>query len=247
MEGGKALGRLTWRPATVLAVRSETATARTLTLEVDGWRGHRPGQHVDLRLTAASGYTAVRPYSIASSTDGSRIDLTVQLVENGEVSSYLVAGTDVGTHVEVRGPLGGWFVWDRSDPAPVQLLGGGVGVAPLLAMLREHDRLPERHSMRLLYSTRGPETMLYAAEMSRRIQTSDPASAVTVLYTRTAPDAAARPSGRLSASDLVTYALPPLPRTRCYVCGPTSFVETGINLLLEAGFNADNIRAERFG
>ena len=231
----------------MVAIRDETATARTLTLEVDGWSSHRPGQHVDLRLTAVDGYTAVRPYSIATPASGSRIDVTVALVEDGEVSSYLVSGTDAGTVMEVRGPLGGWFVWDRDDPAPVQLIGGGVGVAPLMAMLREHDGVAERHPMHLLYSTRSPATLLYATELARRTEDADPASVVTVLYTRKAPDAAPRPAGRLTASDITTYGLPPTPRTTCYVCGPTGFVEESIDLLITAGFAANNIRAERFG
>ncbi|HSE55443.1 MAG TPA: FAD-binding oxidoreductase [Nocardioidaceae bacterium] len=241
------MGRLSWRPATVAAIREETSTARSLALTVDGWPGHRPGQHVDLRLTAQDGYTAVRPYSLARPTDGSRIDITVALVEDGEVSSYLVGGARIGTELEVRGPLGGWFVWDREDPGPVQLLGGGVGVVPLTAMLREHDQVPDPHPMRLLYSTRSPEALLYGAELTRRVAHGAPSSTVSVLYTRDAPDDAARPPGRLSASDIAAYALPPSPRTRCYVCGPTGFVETGITLLEAAGFPASNIRAERFG
>lgn len=231
----------------MVAVREETSTARTLTLLVEDWHGHRPGQHVDVRLTAPDGYTAVRPYSVATPTDDSRIDLTVALVEDGEVSSYLVRGTEVGTTMEVRGPLGGWFVWDRDDPAPVQLLAGGVGVVPLIAMLREHDSANERHPMRLLYSTRGPHTLLYGPELGCRTANPDPASGVTVLYTRKAPDDAARPSGRLTGSDIAAYALPPSSGVRCYVCGPTGFVEAGIELLVSAGFATDNIRAERFG
>ena len=239
--------RLTWRFATVVGVRQETATARTLTLQVDGWGGHRPGQHVDVRLTAPDGYTAVRPYSIATPTDGARIGITVELTEGGEVSGYLVSGAEVGAEVEVRGPLGGWFVWDSADARPVQLVGGGVGVAPLMAMLREHDRLADRHPMRLLCSVRAPENLLYAAEIALRTQNPDPVSAVTVVYTRIPPDAAARPPGRLSASDIAAYGLPPLPRTRCYVCGPTGFVEAAIAMLIKAGFGAGSIRAERFG
>ena len=175
------MGRLSWRYAIVVGIGDETTTARTLTLKVDDWSGHRAGQHVDVRLTASDGYTAVRPYSIATPTNGSFIDLTVALVEDGEVSGYLVSGTKVGTALEVRGPLGGWFVWDRDDAVPVQLVGGGVGVAPLMAMLRDHDRAAERHPMRLLYSTRGPETLLYAAELTRRVQNSDAVSAVTLV------------------------------------------------------------------
>jgi ferredoxin-NADP reductase len=238
------LGRLTWRPATVVGVHDETATARTLTLEVRDWTGHRAGQHVDVRLTAPDGYTAVRPYSIATPADGSYIDLTVALVEDGEVSPYLVCGTGVGTELEVRGPLGGWFVWDADDVAPVQLVGGGVGVAPLLAMLRAHDRVTAPRPMRLLYATRSPETMLYAPELTRRVHADD---AVTVVYTRKPPDDSVRPAGRITVADLAAYGLPPAPGTRCYVCGPTGFVEAAIQLLLEAGFAAGDIRAERFG
>ena len=241
------MGRLSWRRAAVVGVRDETATVRTLTLKVDDWTGHRPGQHVDLRLTAADGYTAVRPYSIATPANGSHIDLTVALAEDGEVSGYLVTGAEIGTELEVRGPLGGWFVWDTGDAVPVQLVGGGVGVAPLMAMLRAHDRVAVRHPMRLLYSTRSPDTLLYASELAIRLRDPDPATAVTLLYTREAPDEAARPPGRITLSDLAAYALSPSPRTRCYVCGSTGFVEAAIELLLKAGFAADTIRAERFG
>jgi ferredoxin-NADP reductase len=147
----------------------------------------------------------------------------------------------------VRGPLGGWFVRDSDGPVPVQLVGGGVGVVPLMAMLRAHDQAAVRHPMRLLYSTQSTATLLYATELARWTDSRDPASAVKVFYTRKAPYTDARPVGRLTTSDIVAYGLPPLPGTRCYVCGSTGFVEAGIELLIEAGFAADNIRAERFG
>jgi ferredoxin-NADP reductase len=241
------LGRLSWRPATVSSVLDETAETRTLTLTVPGWTGHRPGQHVDIRLTAPDGYTAVRPYSIATPHDGERVDITVSLVEEGEVSSYLVRETQPGSQLEVRGPLGGWFVWDPTDDQPVQLVGGGVGVAPLMSMLRAHDTATQPRPMRLLYSTRTLATLLYRDELAHRAGSLDPATSVQVLYTREAPDTAARPAGRISASDVAAYALPATPRTRCYVCGSTGFVEASIELLLGAGFDGDNIRAERFG
>ncbi|NIK61379.1 FAD-binding oxidoreductase [Kribbella shirazensis] len=241
------MARLTWQRATVVGVLDETATARTLTLEIDAWSAHRPGQHVDVRLTASDGYTAVRPYSIATPPNGSRIDLTVGLADNGEVSSYLVAGAGIGTELEVRGPLGGWFIWDRDDPAPVQLVGAGVGVAPLMAVLRAHDSVTGRGPMRLLYSSRSPETLLYATELAGRTRSQNPTSAVTVLYTRAAPGADPRPPGRITTADIVAHGLPPVAGTRCYVCGSTGFVEAAIELVIEAGFAADNIRAERFG
>ena len=241
------MARLTWQHATVVGIHQETTTARTLTLDVDGWLGHRPGQHVDVRLTADDGYTAVRPYSVATPRDGTLIDLTVELTEGGEVSSYLVADAALGTEMEVRGPLGGWFVWDPGDSAPVQLIGGGVGVAPLMAMLREHDRQVERHPMRLIYVTRDPGRLLYAKELVQRAEAVDPTSTITIVYTRHAPDSSARPPGRLTASDITVYGLPALSRTRCYVCGPTAFVEASIGLLEAAGFSGTDIRAERFG
>jgi ferredoxin-NADP reductase len=241
------LGRLSWRRATVTGIRDETATARTLTLDVDDWTGHRAGQHVDLRLTAPDGYQAVRPYSVATPGNGPSIDLTVALVDGGEVSGYLVSETKVGTELEVRGPLGGWFVWDRTDSVPVQLVGGGVGVAPLMAMVRDHDRAVDRPPMRLLYSTRGPETVLYAPELAWRTQNPDPLAALTVIYTRDNPPGHSRPAGRLTVADIETYGLAPSPQTRCYVCGSTGFVEFVIELLVAAGFTADGIRAERFG
>jgi ferredoxin-NADP reductase len=241
------LGRLKWRRASLVDARHESRTARTLTLQVESWPGHVPGQHVDIRLTAPDGYTAIRPYSIATPAQEDRLDVTVSLVTGGEVSTYLVSDAPVGAEVEVRGPLGRWFVWDSNEVAPVQLLAGGVGVAPLMAMLRSHDRVPERHPMRLLYSTQSPLTLLYGEEIGRRALDEDATSTVTVLYTRQPPDAAARPVERLSLSDVLTYALPPTPRTRCFVCGSTGFVEKGIELLLAAGFPDRNIRAERFG
>jgi ferredoxin-NADP reductase len=240
------LGGLSWRPATVVAIHDETASARTLTLDVEGWPGHQPGQHVDLLLRAPDGYTAVRPYSIATATDGRRIDVTVEHVDGGEVSSYLVRGSRPGTQVDVRGPLGGWFVWDRHDPGPVQLVAGGVGVSPLMAMVRAHEQVAGGSPMHLLYSTRAPESVLYRTELARLRADPDAATAVAILFTRLAP-AGDRPAGRLSAADLAACALAPSPQTRCFVCGPTGFVEAGIGLLIHAGFQGTNIRAERFG
>ena len=136
MARAAVLGRLTWRAATVAAMRDETATARTLTLDIAGWPGHLAGQHVDIRLTAPDGYTAVRSYSIASVADGDRIDVTVEPVRDGEVSPYLARVVGVGDPLEVRGPVGGWFTWRAAQSEPVQLVAGGSGVVPLMAMLR---------------------------------------------------------------------------------------------------------------
>src|SRR5215831_16952340 len=136
MAGAAVLGRLTWRVSTVTSIRGETATARTIALNVRGWPGHLAGQHVDVRLTAADGYSTQRSYSIASAPDGTRIELTVQRLVDGEVSPYLAETLAAGDLLELRGPVGGWFVWDPASPAPVLLVAGGSGVVPLMAMVR---------------------------------------------------------------------------------------------------------------
>src|SRR5215472_5661155 len=136
MARAAVLGRLTWRVATVADVRDETATARTIVLDVPGWPGHRPGQHVDVRLTAPDGYQAQRSYSIASAPGGSRIELTVQRLRDGEVSPYLTQTMEVGDRLELRGPVGGWFVWYPDDTVPVLLMAGGSGAVPLMSMIR---------------------------------------------------------------------------------------------------------------
>ena len=244
MAGAAVLGRLTWRPATARHVREASAAARTIGLDVAGWPGHLAGQHVDVRLTAPDGYTAVRAYSIANASDGDLVELTVARVPGGEVSSYLAGDLRPGDELEVRGPLGGWFVWRPDDDRPAQLVAGGVGLVPLMAMVRTRARAGSDIPMRLLYSVRDPAAVLYGGELAA--EESRPWGAVVHRqFTRSAP-AGLRP-GRLDRALLDAVTLAASERPTCYVCGPTGFVEAASALLVSAGHRAGDIRAERFG
>jgi len=238
--------RLTWRVATVAATRTETPSARTLVLQVPDWPGHLPGQHVDVRLTAPDGYSAERSYSIASAwLDDGKVELTVQRVEDGEVSSYLTEDLQVGQPLELRGPVGGWFVW-RNEPPPVLLVAGGSGVVPLMAMIRARGAVRGRQPFRLVYSVRTPEDACYAAELARRVR-DDPGLDVQYAYTRKAPEGWPGKIGRLGVATLNTHGWPPDFGPDCFVCGPTSFVETAADILVALGHNPAKIRTERFG
>jgi ferredoxin-NADP reductase len=246
MARAAVLGRLTWRAAQVVAVRDESASARTLALEVPDWPGHLPGQHVDVRLTAADGYQAQRSYSVASAPDGSRVELTVQRLDDGEVSPYLTQVLRPGDPLELRGPIGGWFVWRPGDQTPVLLLGGGSGVVPLMAMVRTRTANASTTPMRLVYSTRTPDTVLYGDEL-RRLAEREPQLDVELVYTRRAPEGWKGPVGRLDAARLATLAWPPAAAPACFVCGPTGFVEAVANLLIDQGYAPERIKTERFG
>ncbi|QYC45912.1 Benzoate 1,2-dioxygenase electron transfer component [Nonomuraea coxensis DSM 45129] len=236
-------GRLPWRAARLREVRVETATARTLVFEVPGWPGHLAGQHVDVRLTAGDGYTAQRSYSLAAPPDGELVALTVETVPDGEVSPYLTEVMEPGDLVEIRGPVGGWFVWRPASRAPVLLVGGGSGIVPLMAMIRERRRVGSRAPFRLVYSLRDPESRYYAEELRR----PDPGLDVTYLYTRAAPDGVSRPAGRVTLADLAEGGWPTGFEADCYVCGPTGFVEAAADLLLALGHAPERVRTERFG
>jgi len=244
MARAAVLGRLTWRVATVSAVRVETATARTLVLDVAGWPGHDAGQHVDVRLTAPDGYTAVCSYSIASVVDGDRIEITVEQVMDGEVSSYLAGVAGVGDQLEVRGPIGGWFAWRPAQAEPVQLIGGGSGVVPLMAMVRARAAASSSAPFRLLYSTRRPQSVIYRSELDERAADGLP---LTLVYTRSIPPGWARPPGRIDAALLASTTFAPDEAPTCYVCGPTPFVEVVADQLLAAGHDPARVRTERFG
>jgi ferredoxin-NADP reductase len=247
MAGTAVLGRLTWRVSTVTSVREETATARTIALNVPGWPGHRAGQHVDVRLTAADGYSAQRSYSIASAPDGDRIELTVQRLADGEVSPYLGQVLAAGDLLELRGPIGGWFVWEPDlDPAPVLLVAGGSGVVPLMAMIRTRAATGTHAPFRLVYSVRGPDDALYAAELAER-QRGDDGLHVDYVYTRTAPAGWPVPPGRIGAGALSAPGWTPDRHAAVFICGPTGFVETAANLLVNAGHAPRTIKTERFG
>jgi ferredoxin-NADP reductase len=235
--------RLTWRVARLAETREETATARTLVFDVPGWPGHLAGQHVDVRLTAEDGYTTQRSYSLAAPTDGDKIELTIQDVPDGEVSPYLTEVLSPGDPVEIRGPVGGWFVWRPVDPAPVLLVAGGSGIVPLMAMVRSHRQAEARTPIRLVYSVRTPADRYYAEELRR----SHPGLDVTYLYTREAPDGEARKAGRLTIVDLNTHGWPADFGPDCFVCGPTGFVEKAAGLLVNLGHATHKIKTERFG
>jgi ferredoxin-NADP reductase len=258
--------RLIWRVATLAAAHDETPSARTLVLDVPDWPGHLPGQHVDVRLTAPDGYSAQRSYSIASAWSeesgpeesrpedgrpedgrptGSRIELTIQRVEDGEVSSYLTDVLEVGQQIELRGPVGGWFVW-RAEPPPVLLVAGGSGVVPLMAMVRARGALRSKKPFRLIYSVRTPEDALYAKELARRVR-DDPGLDVHYSYTREVPDGWPEKPGRINVPTLNTYGWPPDFAPDCFVCGPTGFVETAADILVALGHDPAKIRTERFG
>jgi ferredoxin-NADP reductase len=235
---------LTWRPATVTQARSESPTTTTLRLAVEDWRGHRPGQHVDVRVTAADGYRAVRPYSVASAAGSGLLEITVADTPGGEVSPYLAHIAHTGHRVEVRGPLGQWFVWDPSSPHAVQLVAGGSGVVPLMSMLRTHRDVEHPAAMRLLYSVARPQSVLYGEEL----RALDATRSVHFLYTRLPSHTDGIGAGRrITRADLSVHALPADTRPQCFVCGPTGFVETVLDLLAQLGHDPGAIRAERYG
>ena len=240
-------GRLTWRVATVAEARWETPSARTVVLDVPDWPGPLPGQHVDVRLTAPDGYRAQRSYSIASAwQDGGPVELTVQRLDDGEVSPYLTDELAVGDQVELRGPVGGWFVWRDTQTAPVLLVAGGSGVVPLMAMVRARAVAKSRQPFRLIYSVRTPGDQIYADELRRRVR-DDAGLDVHFVYTRKTPDGWPSPPKRLDVATLNTHGWPPDFGADCYVCGPTGFVEAAADILVALGHEPRRIRTERFG
>jgi ferredoxin-NADP reductase len=244
MERTAIRRRLTWQVATVADVRRETPTARTLILQVPEWPGHLAGQHLDVRLTAPDGYRASRSYSIASAWTGDAIELTVEQVPDGEVSPYLVEVLKVGDPLEIRGPVGGWFVWKPEQSGPVQLIGGGSGVVPLMAMLRAHSAAASTAPVRLLYSVRRPASVIYADELKKLAAADD--VDIRLRYTREAPEGELQ-VGRVDAELLERVAFPPSMSPTTYVCGPTPFVEAVADLLVAAGHDPATVRTERFG
>ena len=234
-----------WRPVTVARLRDETTRARTLTLEVPDWPGHRPGQHVDVRLTADDGYQAVRSYSIASAPEADAVDITVVLVDDGEVSSYLVGDARVGDAFDVRGPLGGYFVWTVGDGGPLLLVAGGSGLVPLMSMLRHRHARQADVPVRALVSARTQHDLLYADELEA-IGVAENVN-VHLTLTREQPPGWTGYARRLDRAVLEEIAWAPVDRPRAYVCGPTGFVEHAATLLVELGHDPIAIKTERFG
>ena len=245
MAGTAVLGRLNWQVARAVALRDETATARTITFEVATWPGHIAGQRVDLRVTAADGYSAVRQYSIGSApqVDG-RIELSVERFPDGEVSPYLTQDLAIGDVLELRGPIGGWFVWREHQAEPIQLVAGGSGIVPLMAMIRSRLATRSAAPFRLLYSVRSPDTVWYRDELQAL---SAAGIGVTFVYTRTSPPNWPHPPGRIDTALVAEAAWPSTLSPTCYICGPTSFVEHAAELLTALGHRSERIRTERFG
>jgi ferredoxin-NADP reductase len=228
-----------WRPATVRDVVRETPSATTLVLDVAGWPGHRAGQHVDIRLTAEDGYHAQRSYSVASAPEDGVPAITVERLDDGEVSPYLVDEAQAGDQLEIRGPVGGWFVWEASQGGPLWLIGGGSGVVPLRAMLRHRQRAGGDVPARLLLSAKRDQDVIYREELA--------SYDVTYTYTRAAPPGWTGYARRVDREMLAETGFAPAERPRIYVCGPTAFVEGVAAELTRLGHGADRIRTERFG
>jgi ferredoxin-NADP reductase len=241
------VSRIDWRIATVTGVRDETPTVRSFTLGLPDWSGHRPGQHLDLRLTAEDGYSVERSYSIASEPErGAEIDITVERIPDGEVSPFLHDVVVPGDRLEVRGPIGGYFVWEAAQGGPLLLVAGGSGVVPLMAMLRHRQRAGSTVPTRLLFSSRHFEEIIYRDELDRLAADAD---GLEVLHTLTRSQPAdwtgydRRIDGRMLAEVLEPLGV----GARVFICGPTALVEVAANALIRLGLPADRVRTERFG
>ncbi len=234
-----------WRPGRVVETVAATPSARILRLQVPGWPGNDAGQHVDIRLTAEDGYQAVRSYSLGSYGPAETIELAVDEIPDGEVSPYLVEDVLPGDELEVKGPLGGYFVWRPGGEAPVQLIAGGSGIVPMMAMVRAATDAGAAASVRLLYSVRTAEDAIYRDELAGL--TGDGGVGVTWRYTRAAPDGWTDPVGRLDDDALRAATWEPGQEPIVYVCGPTGFVEHVADALVGLGHEPARIRTERFG
>ncbi len=237
--------RLSWQLAEVAESVAETARVRSLVLKAPGWAGHRAGQHVDIRLTAEDGYRAVRSYSIASAPGDGTLVLTVERLEDGEVSPYLVDELRPGDELELRGPLGGYFVWDAAVGGPLLLVGGGSGIVPLMAILRERVAAGSDAAVRMLASWRTADDIIYAAELERLAEL-DRIEVVHTL-TRGAPHDWRGRTGRIDRAALSEFAWPPEAGGLSFVCGPTGLVESAATALVELGHEPGHIKTERFG
>jgi len=242
MAGTAVRGRLSWQTATADSVTDETATVRTIGLDVPGWPGHRAGQHVDVRLTADDGYQAERAYSIAAAP-GEPLAITVERLDDGEVSPYLTEELQPGDLLEVRGPIGGYFVWEPAFGGPLLLLAGGSGIVPLRAMLRYRRLTGSSVPVRLLYSSRSCEDVIYRSELD------GPLEGVEVIHalTRSQPPGWTGYARRVDGQMLAEVAWPVAQGPLAYVCGPTSFVEAVATGLVGIGYPAGRIKTERFG
>jgi len=246
MQATETAAKVRWWPARVCGLRRETPRVRTLFLTVDNWLGHLPGQHVDIRLTAADGYQASRSYSIASPPLEADIALTIERVEGGEVSEYLVETAEIGDEFEIRGPIGGSFVWEDTAGRPLWLIAGGSGIVPLMAMLRQYRLRRLSLPVRLLYSSRALDDIIYRRELD---EIEGEGSDVRVIHalTREVPSSWSGRRGRIDKNMLAETGFKPKELPLIYICGPTGLVETVSQHLLELGHDPSDIRTERFG
>jgi len=234
-----------WQVAKVVDVRDETPRAKTLVLDVPDWPGHRAGQHVDVRLVAEDGYQAQRSYSIASAPESEHLELTVERIEDGEVSPYLCDVLHAGDGLEVRGPIGGYFVWTAMDGGPLFLVAGGSGIVPLMAMLRDHARAATSIPAHLLYSARTRADLFYMTELE--MLAKQPNVKITFTLTRESSKEWQGYSRRIDREMLEETGWPPQDVPRAFVCGPTSLVESVASTLVNLGHNAALVKTERFG
>jgi ferredoxin-NADP reductase len=245
VAGAALLGRLNWQLADVVEILDETPRVRSIVLRCPDWPGHLAGQHVDVRLTAEDGYQAQRSYSIASAPEDEHLVLTVERLEDGEVSPYLVDVLRPGDRLELRGPIGGYFVWQDSLGGPLLLLAGGSGVVPFRSMLRHHTAAQSSVPVRLLYSSRSFGEIIYRTELTRL----DSSENVEVFFTLTRewPDRWTGHRRRIDEALIGEISWPPAERPLVYVCGPTAFVERAADALVAIDHDAGRIKTERFG
>jgi ferredoxin-NADP reductase len=238
--------RLLWRTAEIKAVREETPSARSLKLQVQNWTGHLPGQHVDVRLTAADGYQAQRSYSIASAPQALMVELVVDLIPDGEVSPYLTREAQPGDRIELRGPIGGYFVWTAKRDDPLLLIAGGSGIVPLASMLAHRALAAPGLATRVLYSVRTAGDVIFQSQLQSWAQ-QDPALTIFTTLTRMAPTNWIGYRRRIDAVMLREIAFGPEEEPLIYVCGPSAMVESTADLLLALGHPAERVLTERFG
>ena len=247
MERRTLPGRLTWQLGEVVATQPETARTRSITLALPTWMGHRAGQHVDVRLTAEDGYQAERSYSIASPPEEQpHVTLTVERLDDGEVSPYLTGELRIGDKLELRGPIGGYFVWEAQMGGPLLLVAGGSGIVPLMAMLRHRAAVGSTVATRLLYSSRSPEEVIYRDELDRLISSTTMLEVVQTL-TRMQPPGWTGYHRRIDTEMLREVGWSPDQYSLAFICGPTPFVETAAASLVALGNEPGRIKTERFG
>jgi ferredoxin-NADP reductase len=245
VAGTAVLGRLTWQVGQVVDVVSETARIKSLTLELPHWPGHRAGQHLDIRLTAEDGYQTVRSYSIASPPEDPRVMVTIERLDDGEVSPYLVDEVRSTDELEVRGPIGGYFVWEISEGGPLLLVAGGSGIVPLMSMIRHRLAANSSVPITLLYSVRSPEDVIFRAELDRLTPEQD--IKVVYTFTRSRPPTWTGYSRRIDEQLLAEVVPPREANPLTYICGPTALVEEAATDMVTLGHDPARVRTERFG